>query len=491
MGIMLSVRFLLGLAPALFASAALAAGSLLDQGRDQYDRQNYEEAAELLQRAYADKATPDGARYLGLTYYHTLRYEQAQPLLQKASAAFPNDAEVLSALADMALHTGDTGAARGYLTGLEKAAPNSADTFEIKGRVELAEGRETEAIAAFQSAANLKPTSPASEELVRLYAKRGDNAKAQAVAKAAIAARPDSFETARFAAALGDLESTEKPLAAFLGYRYETDSNVVLEPDTPVLIPGVKDKSDQRHVLTGDLLGHYQLGGGWDAFGEAHLYKNWYQTLSQYDTLRQNYVAGLGWSGAGYGFRLPYEYTHITLDGDSYLNENSVAPGIFYRHNDVTLYGFYRYADLNYKEDVPPAEDRSGDANSVGALMLVPFNNNRGLLRVVIQGGTVDTDGRNWDRDESSVFANLGYGFTSRLSGNVGFEWAKEQYDNVHDVYLRKRDDEGTTFFAALSYLISKNWEVRLQGSWVNWDSNIDVYEYDRAVGSLGINWKY
>jgi len=488
---MLSVRFLSGLAALCLAPAALAAVSLLEQGRDQYNRQNYEEAAELLQRAYTDKATPEAARYLGLTYYHVLRYEQARPLLQKASAAFPSDAEVISALAYIALHTGDTGAARSYLTGLEKAAPNSADTFEIKGRIELAEDRETEAIAAFQRAADLEPTSPASEELLRLYTNRGETAKAQEVAKAAIAARPDSLEAGRFTAALSNLEGASKPVSAFLGYRYETDSNVVLEPNTPAVIPGVKDKSDQRHVLTADLLGRYQISGGWDAFGEAHLYKNWYQTLTRYDTFRQNYVLGLGWSGASYGVRLPYEYSHVTLDGDTYLNENSVAPGVFFRHNDITLYGFYRYADLNYEENVPPQEDRSGDANSLGALLLAPFHNNRGLLRVVFQGGSVDTDGRNWDRDETNLFANLGYGFTSRISGNIGFEWANQKYDNVHDVYLRKRDDEGTTFFASLSYLIDKNWEVRLQGSWVNWDSNIDVYEYDRTVGSLGVSWKY
>ena len=473
------------------AAAAFAAGTLLQQGRDQYDRQNYEEALDPLQRAYAEQKSPEAARYLGLTYYQLLRYAQARPLLQQASAASPNDATVLSALAHVALQTGDIEAARGYLKGLQKISSNAADSYEIEGRIEMASGREAEAIAAFQRAVDLDPTSPAGGDLLRLYAKQGDTAKARQVAEAAVAAKPDSFQAGQFNAALSDLEATSKPLSVYLGYRYETDSNAVLEPNTPVVIPGVKDKSDQRQVLTGDLLGRYRIGGNWEAFGEAHLYNSWHQELSQYDNFRQNYLLGLGWSGPTYGFRLPYEYTNITLDGGSYLSENRLAPGAFVRLNDATLYGFYRYRDLSYKEDVGPSEERSGNANSLGALLLVPFHNDRGLLRVVAEGGSVATDGRNWDRDEGSIFANLSYGLTSRLSGSVGFQWDKQQYNNVHDIYLVKRDDEATTLFAALTYLITKDWEVRLQGSWVNWDSNIPAYDYDRTVGSLGITWKY
>jgi len=489
---MRSIHFVLIWVALLFLSTAFAEGNPLQQGRAQYDQQNFEEALDSLQRAYAEQQTPETARYLGLTYYQVLRYEEARPLLERAAAASPGDAPVLSALIHVALQANDVAAARGYLLKLQRAAPNAAETYGLEGRVELADGREAEAIAAFRRATDQDPTSFASEELLRLYTRRGDSAKARQVAETALAAaRPDSFEAERFKATLKNQGKIAKPVSAFLGYRYEIDSNVALEPNTSVIIPGLTDKSDQRHVLTGDLLGQYRITGGWDAFGEVHLSGSWHQQLSQYDSLRQNYLLGLGWSGPTFGLRLPYEYTHITLDGNPYLSEHSLAPGVVFRFDTATLYGFYRYKNLNYTEDVAPSEGRGGHANSLGALLLAPFHQGRGLLRMTLEGGTVDTDGRNWDRDEASLFADLNYGLTSWLSGGIGFEWAKQQYSNVHDTYFVKRDDKATTLFASLSYLIDKSWEVRLQGSWVNGDSNIPVYQYDRAVGSLGVTWKY
>ena len=103
----------------------------------------------------------------------------------------------------------------------------------------------------------------------------------------------------------------------------------------------------------------------------------------------------------------------------------------------------------------------------------------------------MDTDGRNWDRDESRIYANLSYDFLSWMSAGVGFEWLSQDYDNLHDFYFVERDDSATRLFGSLSFRPAEQWEIWLIGVRVNRSSNIPIYAYDRNVVSLGANWYY
>jgi tetratricopeptide (TPR) repeat protein len=475
----------------ILAMPARSDTDTLEQGRTQYKAENFEEALVLLREAYVKQKGPPVTRLLGLAYYHLLRYEEARPLLEAALHAYPTDSELAYALADVLLELGQPAAALTYVQQLREIAPKAARTHALAGRVYLALGQERKASAALERALELDPATSGTlaADLTRLYAGQGKVEQARQIAQSTIDAAPDTFETEQLRRTLRELSEVRKPLAIHLGYRFENDSNVVLEPDnTVVVLPRNKGKSDTRNIFFADLLGQYSLGPHWDIFGEAHLYRSIYNQLEAYDQTRQNYVLSLGWSAPTYGFRAPYEFTNVRLNGEPYLTAHTVTPGAYVRLNDITLHGFFRYQHNDFTEDVRLSEDRSGDERGPGALLLWPFHSQRGLLRVLFEAFHVDTRGRNWERDEYNLLAQASYSWSPRFNTNLGFQLTKWDFDNIHDIFLVRRDDEAYELFAGVNYRLYKNWELNLQAAWVNWDSNIDIYKYPRTVVAVGLS---
>lgn len=475
----------------LCTTSARASGDTLASARDQYAAQNYEEALDLLTRTVPKPRGVPATRLLGLTYYHMLKYQEALPLLQEALPAYPADGELHHALADVLLALGQPQTALGQVEKAQNLAPQSASNYALAGRILLALGREGEARAAWERAIALDPvaSAPLAMELTRYYARQGKTDLARELAQRTVDAAPETFEADELRLALQQLQTAPRSLAVHLGYRVEYDSNVVLEPDdTVAVLPGDKGKSDVRNVFFADLLGRYNVAPHWDLFGEAHLYQSVYDKLDDYAQFRQNYVLSLGWSDPGYGFRMPYEFTNVLLDGVNYLTAHTVSPGAYVRLGEVTLHGFFRYEDNDFDEDVRLQESRSGKSTGGGALLLWPFHSGRGSVRLLFDGAHVDAEGVNWERDEYSLLAEAGYRWLPEFNTRLGVQFIRQRYDDVHDVFLVRRRDDGTELFLSADYRFYENWELNFNAAWVDWDSNIDIYQYPRSVVAVGLS---
>lgn len=478
----------------LAASTAYAQEDLYHQGLGQFQQEHYEEALALFQKAEKNNPSPEIQQMLGLAYYHLFQYDKALPLLQQALSSNPDDIESLHALADIYFQSRNFSSALEIIEHIMQKLPDRirpAD-YTLAGRIYQASGNLDMAVRFYRKAIAADPSSDASVDLAQLFMEQGNSDAARTIMEAALLAEPDSFNVSRLENIRESLREITRPYTIALGYRYEYDSNAILEPDTPDITSYFDRKSDQRHVLTADLMAHSPVWHGIQAFGEAHLSNNWYYHLSELDEFAQNYILGMGWSSVNYGARLPLEYTKVIVDGSSYVDEYAVSPGAYFRLLSATFYGFMRFSKQDYHDEIETTdEDRDGNTQLLGLMSLVPFYNNQGLFRLVAQGSRVNTDGRNWDRDQAMVYGNLKFDFVSWFGCNAGFQWDRLFFDNMNDIYLVERDDTALTLFAGMVVHPSSDWDFRVQYSYVDWDSNISVYKYYRNVVSVGIAWNY
>ncbi len=473
---------------------ALAEGDSLVAGEAQAVQENYEEALPLLLEAQREQGGARVTRLLGLTYYHMQDYGKARPLLAQAVATVPGDHEARYGLGVTLLALGEVTAATEQAEILLQAKPEPRAHY-LAARAYLAANDKERARQELESAVagdDVEVRQRAATDLVQIYAAEGRIGEGEQVAQQAIAAAPDSLAAVQLRSLSHQLGAGPKPFTLDLGYRLEHDSNVILEPNGGGFVTDISGKSDTRHVFLADIKGQRRLSSEMLLFGEGHLYHGLLQDLSDFDETRQNYVLGLGWSKGQYGFRLPYELNVGHVDGDHFLTSHSLAPGAYVRlPRNALLYGFGRITSNDYDQSVPREEELSGTTRTLGAMLLWPFHGNRGAVRLILQGGHDDTDGSNWERDQLSLFAHVGYQVAPKLRVGVGLLYDDYDYDNTHTVYLIKREDDATTLFGTVSYALDKHWELQAQASRVRWDSNIDVYAYDRNVVSVGVTWHY
>ena len=478
----------------LLFSAPVRADDALQQGRAEYQRQNYEEALVLLSRAYQRAPNAETARYLGLTHYHIPDYDLAAPPLKQALRHYPEDAEVLSALANISLTSGDSAAAESFIEAYSGAHPEANELHLLRGRLHAARGDYPAASESFSQA--MRGTDVFAREagvaLVELHLAHAQYARARRAAERLARIAPDSLALLH-ARAMPLTNAAKRPvLNASLGYRYEYDSNVVLGPNNMPSIVGLKEQSDKRHVITADLRARYDFSPQWSAFAEGHVYQSKHADLSEYDETRVSAVASLGWEGGNFGARLPIEAEIIRVDSEQYSRSLTLAPNVYWKApGGLIAQGFIMLSDQEYEERVAPIEERSGDVRGAGMLLIMPVLNEHGQIRLLVERLRHEANGDNWQRDETRLQARMTYRFTPAWRAGLGFELEREEFDNIHDVFITRRDDEGKTVFVEIIYVLDDKWQIRLIGSRGEHDSNIDVYGYERDVISLGISWKY
>lgn len=472
------------------AAGVGAAPALEEQAAAQFSQENYEEVRALLDRPGARPLSPRASRLLGLTQFHLLDYAAARPLLGQALQRAPDDRSVRLALVEVLLAYDEADEALELLQ--PALAADAARAWLLAGRVHAELEQPEQAREAFARAVRLDRGQwlAAQRGLALLAAASGETTRVAEIAAAVEARAPNSFEAFELRELAQQRGQPVPPLRWSAGYRLESDSNVALDPDDPAVVLDVADEADIRHVLSADLNGHLSLSGRWSLFAEAHLYHGAHQDLNDYDQTRQNYVLSLGWSGARYGVRLPLELTWNHLDGENYRTAQALTPGAYVTFdNGVLLYGYGRYLINDYDEAVDAAEVRSGELGAAGAVLVWPLAGDRLQLRLSAEAGHDATDGANWERDELALGIHMDFEPAPSWRLGLGYTARKHDYDNLHDVYLVRREDEAGTWFAEARYAITPSWELLLQGTQVDWGSNIDIYDYERRVLALGVRW--
>ena len=510
---------LLGLG--LVAANGLAAAekiSPMESGLNHYAQENFEEALvdflkvkeeltrpkpkrsgaiglELLglDNLPVSKDMAEVVRLLGLTYFQLNRYDEAAKELHSIIEQFKRDESILFALAEIELDSGNPRRALDHLQLLKQMVSYKPEVRLLEGHALAAMEQDYDAIQAWQAAMELSASARAmvTLPLAQAYVRTGRLDSASRLLTEEIERDPGNINSRRNQILLAQLKRVRKPLVTQIGMRLESDSNAAQESSKASVDTGLDAKSDTRTVLIGDLVYQQALNPHWVLYHEGHAYLSQHQQLSEFDEFRLQYTFSPGYSTNRWGMRFPLGITWNQLDGRDYLTKLSSTPGAYYRiHNDLSLLGYINAEISDYKDDGGTVDDRSGSYRGVGLYSLWYFKDRDGELRFKFDRGNNEADGNDWSRAETAILLDADYRFTPVIKAGAGFVNTRHDYGHLNSVYIKKRSDSAMQLSASIQYLARKEWEFQARYSTVAWDSNIDVYSYDRNVLMLSVVWR-
>ncbi len=272
------------------------------------------------------------------------------------------------------------------------------------------------------------------------------------------------------------------------------DDNVTLGTDSNILSSNEKDNF--LDVLA--TAGRYLKGNKEDGIRfSSTLYNREYDTEDSFNFFLVG--GGLAYHkkmGDWYG-RFGAKYNYLEFGGDPYETVFAVtAEGRRALNKNTELRLRYRYSDIS-------AESRrfnnlEGDRHQ--ARIETRFKSGGNRYRLYYEFQTNDRA----DRSTATTFTSSSpVRHTLRATAKIPLntKWGTEfdlryrdsryKDDNVSATVNTRRDDERFRAKAALNYKLTKRADAYVDYTYTDNDSNIDVFDYQRNVVSVGVNYLY
>lgn len=467
----------------------------------EYNADNYEESVDILLAATtAATRTADDNALLGLSYFNMQNFDAALPLLEKSRKTTRINKHLKTqsnlALIEIYLARSDLEVVRRLLRQTKPSHfSEQAKKKLLLAELRLAENRHKDAIYLYTQAkeqdASLTPL--VNFKISQIYVQTQELEKAKNLISQTLRSYPNRFESGQLRYNLKQINALEKPrLIAQLGYRIEYDNNVTLQPDDNsinISSPG-DGRRDFRNTFTADALFKKNLPKNWRLHSEAHFYQSLHPDLSRYDETRFSMVSSPTYSKNNWSLRLPLELSYALRQQNNNERNIGIVPGITYSFaNKINLHPYLNYQVTTLDAPSIPQEDRSGSFMGTGLLALIPFDDRKGAIRVLVQYGDNNTQGSNWDNSETNIISQLQYVVWRGISANIGYQYLARAYKNIHHSEILRRQDYAHLVSAKLELTLWKNWAIFAQAAYVSNISNIAFYDNTRQVISAGTYW--
>ncbi len=471
----------------------------LENGISLYKQENYDEALLLLRKALEEDPNSSlAAYYLGITYKQVQNYKEAKEQLINAVSLTPKIKEALLELVEVLYQLGELNKAKSYIEIAEKENIKPPQIAFLKGLVLVKNGENLDAITAFERAKELDNTLTQAAEyqigLANLKQKRFEEAKK--AFKDIIVLDPNSDLAQlsnEYMEALKRKETAERPFRATLNVSGQYDTNVLLKPGDDTLAANITNESDWREVVT--FMGQYRQKVAEKLTIEpqysmyfAHQNKlGAYDVLSHTVSVTPNYYL----DKATLGVTTSYNYTEVGRE--KYLTTIGVTPlaNLIVGKNHM-FQGNFRYQDKNYARTATIA-DENRDSNDYGGGLgyFFFFAENKGFLGLNYNLNKEDTEGLNWQYSGNRLTASVLYPFLKKFRLSLAGDAFLQNFDNTNSIFQVKRDDKVFTASSMLAYNFWKAAEFQFRYTYVKDHSNIGVYDYDRSIYSMGIEYKF
>lgn len=472
----------------------------LKQGIENLKQENYEEAAEDLKKArQEDPKSSVAAYFLGVAYKKVQDYKEAKTHLKDAITFTPKVKEAVIELADALYQLGELEDALKELETAEREDIEPAQTAFLKGMILSKLGRNKEAIDSFKKAKSLdgeKLAQSADYQIALANLQEGNLAEAKEVLKEIVVKDPNA-DIAQFANQYIDSITKrlkeERPFRLALGVQYQYDDNVLLKPGDAAAAAGITGEHDSLEIYT--LRAEYspRFKGPFDIKAQYSFYLNNHHKLATHDVQSHTAAVIPSYNFTKSSISLLASYNYTFVDDYKYLSTITLSPAYtFALTQNQFASGFLRYQKKEYlKPPLDPDEDRDSDDYAVGASWFYLLSENKGFLNVRYELNKENTDGENWGYTGSKFGLSLLYSITERLKFNIGGEAYFQRYDENHTAFDIEREDNTYTFITMLSYTIYDDIDIQAQYVYMRGDSNIAVYDYDKNITGVGVEWRY
>jgi tetratricopeptide (TPR) repeat protein len=476
---------------------------LLKEGIEQYKEENYEEASEILTKARKqDPKSSPAAFFLGLTYKHMMNYPKALENFRDAVTLTPRIKEALVELIDIAIQLGKLEEAKKWIAVAEEQKIFASRIAFLKGRLLVKEGKNLEAVEAFEKARSLDESlSQAVEFQIALcYMKEKDLKKAKERFQAAILQDPES-DMATFARQYQDMVEKrielERPFRITLAVSGQYNTNLLSNPNDSEFTSGSTD--EEVFSTAPSLRINYvpTLKGPWLFTAQYAFSGNFHDEYStSRDTISNSISIVPGYNFGRFSLNLATTYSYSILRGPSYKEYSdslSIGPMLrmaLARNHMVELFGGY-----NRKEYFQPPTREEEDRDSVGYNTYISWiwvlKNT--FLNLKYEYIVENTDGIWWENEGHKFSANAITPLADKVKLQLSGQAFLQDYKNNHILLNNKntRDDETYTASLGVTWEFMKNTSLVTQYTKTRVNSNIGYYEYKQELYSLGLEYRY
>lgn len=468
--------------------------SSLEQGIAQYQRENYDEALKLLQKAQdEDPVSTRAAYYLGLTYKKLQNYKAAKTHLRDAVTYTPKIKEALLELVDVLYQLGDLDGAHEWIQVAEEEGIRPAQVAFFKGLVLLKENKNLEAVDAFKKAKELDRAleQTADYQIGLAHLKQQSYPEAEKAFRQVIVLDPNTDISAyadQYAKAIERRREGEKLIRVSGGFYTEWDDNVILKPSDVTTVADIGNQEDFREVVTSSV----EFSKRFRDFGiklDYDLYFANQDGIGIFDLHSHTWGVTPAYYSKSFTLSAPLQYNHTWVDESGFISTFSANPLVNLKIGERQLGQVgVKFQVKNYlRSPVNENEDRDAFRVAPGLGWFFFFPKNKGFFGLRYELDVEDADGRNWNYFGNRANASLQLALIGKLKVTVVGDFYFQDFLDRHTTFGVKRDDDAYTLSTLLTYPLWKNSELQLRYTFVSHDSNIALYEYDRNVFSTGV----
>ena len=498
--------------------------TILQQGVEQYQQENYEEAIELFTRVrQQEPASAEAAFFLGMAYKQVLDYQKAAVHLRDAATFTPPVKEALVDLIDALYQTGRLDEAQKWIKMAEDVGAAPPRVAFLKGLVLARRDKNQEAIAAFEKSKQLEPSLSQAADfqigIINIKERKLEKAK---VRFQAIILQDPLSDLAGFArqyqAMVEERLYQERPLHLTVGVIGGYDSNIASNPlDSPAAVNVTDAKGE---YLSSSVRLDYapRLEEPWLFNAQYAAVSTVYSKFTHsHDSLANSFSVSPGYNFGRFALNFNASYTNVLLRTDPYmaLDPERSSPGYkryldyisagpafrYFMNQEHILEVFIGYDKKNYHHQavyLPEDErDTAGLREYVSWIWLFKEN---AFLNLRYDFAREHADGRKWDNDSHRVTLNLSVPVTSEETGKrlgpvtlqlTGSAYFQRYSYEVNWPPQEKRRDNVYTGSAGLTWRFWKYASLIAQYTRTQSNSNVWMYEYNRDQYALGCEFRY
>jgi len=465
----------------------------------------YDAALPLFQQA-AETDAQDylAVYYLGVTYGKLEKYEASVPHLEKAVALRPDFIPARQDLAVSYFHLQRYQDAIRHLEEAEQRDPQNGLLHYYKGLCYYRLNEPAAAIPALTTAAKLEPLIRyKAHYYVGLSYLTQDKPQEAQQALQIVTQSPDTDLAFRAANLITEINKqsqapgADKRWQLRVGVGSQFDSNVVLQPDDGAVPGQISDKEDFRFT--------FSFGGRYDLWRTSSTYLmadySFYQTvhtdISDFD-LQSHLFRLIGAWAVSRSLNVGLEggTNYFRVGNDDYLHEIYGLPFVsFFAKPWAYTYLSYRLTNEDYLTSFfDSARDGITQTMAVRQYFLLDE-----FDRYLFLGYQYEVDspglrvGNDFEYDGNQVEVGVRSPLPFDLVGEATYSFRNKDYNfaNSRTNFTRERNDDMHNVLLILRRKLTPYLEVNLSYSATVNNSNIDDFQYDRHIVSLGFDFVF
>lgn len=506
---MLSVTiFVLLFCFVLLPSFAFGESAYLREGIEQYKLENYEESVDILIKARDKEPLSSMAAFLlGMAYKQIMDYPKAAENFKDAVTLTPRIKEALVELIEVLIRSPlaeNRKEAGKWIEFAEKEGVLSARIAFLKGLALAKEGRNLEAVKAFEKAKSLDSSfsQPADFQIAVCYVKERKLEKAREQFKAVILFSPGT-DLATFARQYQDVVERkieeERPLRLTLGAFGQYNDNLTSTPRNNALAETLDMDYVETRALVASLRVNYLpfFEGPWLFNAQYFLSGNFNDKNS---TSRDNTTSSLdivpGYNFGRFSVNLPVSYSYSLLRGPGYEKYSdllSIGPMLrMFLGAEQILELFAGYNREDFEPPLSEAGDRDWDGLHLYASWIWLFEP-RAFLNMRYDFTDENAEGIWWENKSHKGSANATYPITDnfKLQVNGSVEFTDFDNEMPDGAFMTKREDTTYQGGLGITWEFYKNTVFIVQYSRLRVNSNIGIYDYERDLYTTGFELRY